>query len=113
MDTTPLQEMNELLNAIQSANEENLIGFADFLHEDGETATAIANRAKDLPVYQGTPVVEIMLDLAAVHFHTPLRLEALLAADDFNFAHDMGGIAVNLNRNTGELMNCFLPRFAA
>lgn len=43
----------------------------------------------------------------------PLRLDELLVADPFNFAHDIGGIRRHINRTTGKLENCFLPRFAA
>jgi hypothetical protein len=42
----------------------------------------------------------------------PLRLDELLAADAFNFAHDVLGIRRHINRQTGQLENCFLPRFA-
>lgn len=33
-----------------------------------------------------------------------------LAADDFNFWHDINGIQRNLDRQTGRLQNRFLPR---
>lgn len=36
----------------------------------------------------------------------------LLAADDFNFIHDIVGIYRNLDRETGKLMNLFTPRFS-
>ena len=52
------------------------------------------------------------MDFTAVHANgNPLRLADLLAADDFNFAHDAFGIARHLNRTNGQLENCFLPRF--
>jgi hypothetical protein len=35
-----------------------------------------------------------------------------LEFDDFNFLHDVCGIASNLDHNTGKLMNCFCPRSA-
>lgn len=53
------------------------------------------------------------MDVIAVHMNgRPLRLEALLAADDFNFAHDVFGIRRHLDRDTGELTQCFVPRFS-
>lgn len=53
------------------------------------------------------------MDITAVHLNgCPLRLADLLAADDFNFAHDIAGIARCLDRETGKLQNHFLPRFA-
>ncbi len=55
-----------------------------------------------------------VMDLMATHANgCPLRLKCLSEADDFNLAHDVGGIARHLDRNTGKLMDCFLPRFAA
>ncbi len=53
-----------------------------------------------------------MMDLTACHANgCPLRLKDLLDADDFNFAHDIFGLLRHLNRDTGKLENCFLPRF--
>ena len=57
--------------------------------------------------------IDCNMDLVACHANgNPLRLQALLDADDFNFAHDIFGIRRHLNRQTGELMNCFSPRFS-
>lgn len=54
------------------------------------------------------------MDLTAVHANgNPMRLADLLAADDFNFAHDIVGISRFLDRNTGRLTDCFSPRFSA
>jgi len=56
----------------------------------------------------------ITMDLTAVHRNTcALRLETMLAADDFNLCHDVSGISHHINRTNAELENCFLPRFAA
>ena len=53
------------------------------------------------------------MDLSAVHANgCPLDLERLKEADDVNFLHDVVGIDQHLNRDTGQLGNCFLPRFA-
>jgi hypothetical protein len=41
-----------------------------------------------------------------------LRLEDLLNADDFNFAHDVVGIVTNINRKNPTDFNLFVPRFA-
>lgn len=58
--------------------------------------------------------LDIDMDITATHCNgMPLRLADLLLADDFNFAHDLLGIRKHLNRTTGELENCFVPRFAA
>lgn len=57
--------------------------------------------------------VSANMDVTACHCNgCPLKLEELLHADDENFAHDLLGIRRHLNRDTGELMNCFLPRYS-
>lgn len=53
------------------------------------------------------------MDVTAVHCNgCPLKLDELLAADDFNFSHDVFGILRYIDRATGELGGCFVPRFA-
>lgn len=62
----------------------------------------------------GAPInkMTMIMDLTATHANgCPLRLADLLAADDFNLFHDVFGISRHINRNTGKLENCFLPRF--
>lgn len=54
---------------------------------------------------------DFMMDVTAVYNRDGLRLADLLAADDFNFAHDILGIRRHLNRDTGKLSQ-FVPRFA-
>ena len=55
---------------------------------------------------------DLELDLEATHSNgCPLRLQALLDADRFNFAHDVCGIQAHMDRETGQLTNHFLPRF--
>lgn len=57
--------------------------------------------------------MDMHMDVSAVHANgNPLRLEGLLAADDFNFAHDMSGICNCLDRDTGKLTKGFSPRFS-
>ena len=61
-------------------------------------------------IYADTLAME--MDIIAVHLNDcKLKLQELLMADDFNFYHDIFGIASNLDRDTGKLKNCFLPRF--
>jgi len=55
---------------------------------------------------------DLAMDLEAAHHVCPLRLADLLAADDGDFGHDVGGIVQHLDRDTGELTDCFCPRFA-
>jgi hypothetical protein len=59
-------------------------------------------------------IINTAMDITACHLNgTPLKLASWLAADDFDFLHDLYGIDRNMNRETGKLENCFLPRFAA
>ncbi len=51
-----------------------------------------------------------MMDLA--HLTVPMDWDALLAASDTDFIHDVAGIHAHIYRVTGELTDCFLPRFA-
>lgn len=58
--------------------------------------------------------INLMMDLCAadgVNGNAPIDWDRLLAADDFNFMHDVSGICRHINRDTGELENCFVPRF--
>lgn len=60
----------------------------------------------------GQTVADTMMDLSAcIAQGVPLRLDDLLAADASNFAHDVVGIRRHINRETGKLEGCFLPRF--
>lgn len=54
----------------------------------------------------------LSMDIENVHKETPLKLKELLHADTENFTHDIVGIQNNINRETGKLENCFLPRYA-
>ena len=82
---------------------------ADLIHK-------IANRALELAEKAGVAGYEkqtLMMDLEACHCNgCPLELEKLLAARDGDFGHDVFGIARKMNRETGELTDCFLPRYA-
>ncbi len=53
-----------------------------------------------------------LMDIEAAHEHCPIRLLALLNADDGNFGHDVFGIRRHLDRTTRTLGDCFSPRFA-
>ena len=62
---------------------------------------------------------EKLLGLAKIHFVLDIQAvkadmdwEMLLAANDFNFMHDMAGINKHLDHDTGELTN-FIPRYHA
>jgi hypothetical protein len=54
------------------------------------------------------------MDLTACHANgCPLKLEKMLSWErDFDLAHDVWGINRHIDRKTGEMPDCFLPRFA-
>lgn len=59
------------------------------------------------------PLLDIEMDIVACHTNgNPLKLRKLLTADDFNFAHDVLGIRRHLDRKTGKLLHCFVPRYS-
>ncbi len=58
------------------------------------------------------PRMNIFMDIEAVHASNPLNLQGLLEASDGDFAHDINGIQINLNRQIGKLENCFAPRYS-
>jgi hypothetical protein len=87
-----------------------MVKFADFSDAEQAIVGAIVERAINTGIYNDALTAE--MDIAAVYVHCPLRLSDLVIADQFNFAHDLRGIQKHINRNTGELENFFLPRFA-
>ncbi|KKM66842.1 hypothetical protein LCGC14_1477100 [marine sediment metagenome] len=80
--------------------------------EDIELAGNIAARA--VAADSRLNRMETIMDIEACHLNgNPLRLSDLLQADGPNFAHDVYGIRANLDRESGELLNCFVPRYSA
>lgn len=81
-----------------------------------ELAQRITDRALSLCARLGGDPCrrqDVLMDIVATHANgCRLRLEELLHADDANFGHDVFGIRRYLNRETGELTGCFVPRFA-
>lgn len=89
---------------------------------NGTDAALIRKIAKrTLAIYEalGAPKrfknkIAIEMDIAACHANgNPLNLEKLLAADDFNFEHDVFGIRDTIDRETGKLTCFFSPRCSA
>lgn len=56
--------------------------------------------------------LDAVMDIEHAHKQHPLDLAELLRADDGNFAHDVFGIRRHMDRTTGKISGCFLPRFA-
>jgi hypothetical protein len=85
------------------------VQFARYSAAERSAAIAIVKRA--VALFGGTEI-DWHMDLAAVHYTCPLRLTDLAVADVASFGHDLGGIRRFLDRTTGELRNCFVPRLA-
>jgi hypothetical protein len=77
---------------------------------DYQVIEKIAMRAVEL--LPGCGKIQTEMDMECVCETNPLRLLDLLTADNFNFCHDVCGIAQNLNRRSRKLENCFVPRFS-
>ena len=71
----------------------------------------IAQRAEGMNLYKGERI-SFLMDMENADKVFNLRLEELLNADDFNFAHDVVGIVNNIDRNNPTDFNLFVPRFA-
>jgi hypothetical protein len=81
--------------------------------EDSDFILQCATRARAIYEEQGVPfdAFECNMDLTATHNHgCPMDFAKLLAAPDFDFIHDIAGIRRHINRETGQIENCFMPR---
>ncbi len=79
-----------------------------FIFKIAERATAMAQR-HGIEYTHATALT----DVNVCHANgCELRLDALLAATDVDFAHDIFGIREHLNRTTGTLEQGFVPRMA-
>lgn len=55
--------------------------------------------------------MDFAMDIEATHSNgCPLDLDKLLNFPELDFWHDLNGIGEHLDRNTGELKDCFLLR---
>lgn len=73
----------------------------------------ITKRAISIYAAQGVTLdrMSTEMDLSACHANgNRLNLDKMLGFDDFNLMHDITGIYRNLDRDTGKLMNFFVPR---
>lgn len=87
-------------------------------HGDRDLIQKIAERARKMDkLHNGRDARSLQhhrMNITACHANgNALRLEGLLEADDFNFAHDVFGIDRHIDRDTGKMMNFFRPRFLA
>ena len=79
----------------------------------GKALSAVVDRAKDLSTFRDfRDWPGLLMDVHASTADVPLDFEAWMAADDYEFAHDLAGIYQHFNRRTGRLDGGFTPRFA-
>ena len=82
--------------------------------EEMDAIRGIAQRAGSATQSIGEALMDIEMDITACHLNgCKLDLAKLAGFDEFNFAHDVGGIRRHLDRKTGKLRDCFVPRSAA
>jgi hypothetical protein len=74
----------------------------------------IIERAEPIARHAGFKLDRLtsLMDMENADKQYPLDLERMLAAEPFDFGHDFFGIRHHMNRRTGVLEDCFVPRFA-
>lgn len=72
----------------------------------------IAKRAEDKGLLMFDRM-SLIMDIQNAHEQFNMKLNEWLKADDLDFSHDIVGIQQNINRETKEVENCFLPRYAS
>ncbi len=88
-----------------------MIDWSLCLQGEIELILAIGKRAVGL---LGGKANTFTMDIQACHTHgCCLRLADLLEAGESDFLHDIVGIHQRVDRDTGKLSDCFLPRYAA
>jgi len=88
----------------------------DVTADEATIIEALAQRASKAAQQAGFryTTIDASMDITACHANgTRLDLCKFLDFDDFNFAHDAFGIRRHINRKTGVVEDCFLPRCAA
>jgi len=84
------------------------MNWGDITTQEHNTILEISSRVlKEFPVMKK---MDLVMDISAAHLTTKLDLTKLLEFDNINFFHDVLGIQHHINRNNGELEDCFLPR---
>ena len=79
--------------------------------QEFETIVKICERAESLKIAPKERITLIM-DLENTHNSMGLNLSGLLEAGESDFAHDIVGIQNHMNRETKQLEDFFVPRYA-
>ncbi len=75
-----------------------------------EQIRTVTQRLRTLCPAMKFDAISLHMDLTVCHNMKHVALDVLLAAQDADFVHDLLGIHQHLDRETGELTDCFLPR---
>lgn len=79
--------------------------------QEHDWISLITTRAKE--ELNITDPISLFMDLDTTNSNgTPLDFKKLLGFDKANFEHDIYGIMACIDRETGQLTRCFLPRCA-
>lgn len=90
-----------------------MVNFADLTPTEAQHAHDVVQWAFDRWPDVWHSHMDLLMDLAAVHHTCPLDFGRMAGAiGTANLAHDVLGIARHLDRRTGKLGDCFVPRFA-
>ncbi len=87
-----------------------MINWTRISKKDTLAISHICKRAK-----RTHPEIDLMslnMDIGAAHLDCKIKLTELLDAQDGDFFHDVWGIQGHIDRETGKLTDCFLPRYA-
>ncbi len=80
--------------------------------QDITVISDITTRAIDNGLNLHKDRMSLLMDIECAHDECNLRLDELLGAPEFDFAHDVLGIQRHMNRETKKLKDCFSPRYA-
>ena len=90
--------------------------FASFTSEEIKAVERILDRIHPIlrrALKQDAPSrLDLMMDLSATHALLPIDLVGLAEAEDYDLSHDVCGIVRHLDRETGVMGDCFVPRYA-
>ena len=75
------------------------------------TMFEIAKRADDMDIL-AVDRLTLKMDLENVNKKIKMNFKELLKSDDIDFIHDIYNIQLFMDRETGELINDFIPRYA-
>jgi hypothetical protein len=78
--------------------------------EEDRLIGQIARRACQLAPAMEWDILGLEMDLGAAHLADPMDLVKLRDFDPGNLLHDISGIIAHIDRTTGKMNDCFLPR---